>query len=486
MRSFKRGRLKGPIEYHMEWRPLFGWIAGLFLAVSCVKADDTLGEGFDPGDQQLLLGKAVLEAGDFFETRLWHTDSLRSSNVEHGYFGVQKSPAFGTRRASFLAQYRAAALSDKNGFGYEPIFDSLCLKLYVQEHAGDTLQPIKYNIYEVLNSDYINKDTTFYPTFDPTPYVASEPAFTFTFPDGVKTGPWSEYIRVTPTERGMALIRRWMLLDGGLKLSIYDDPTEWVRQFPGVYIAPVSDPSGEGNIFSTKLEGTGFLLKGRNRNPKDPSLIQDTVSASYIFQTAQTAAYRNASINRIEHETPLTVGQKTERIYIEGMNGVQTSLTFTDALMRRLDEICSQAGAKSLILNQARLSIAMSGGDLPAAMDRALPRLGLYTSYKNVETVADYAYAYEATGEITLPYGGYLNRTQGAYQLDIPSYLQQIWNQWRQEQRGETVADRIPRTVILAPGAYALYSMPQTVAWGMAGGENPAPLRLEIVYTLTR
>ena len=88
---------------------------------------------------------------------------------------------FGRRTAGFLTQYRAVALSDTTGFGYQPIFDSIELKIKISNYGGDTLKPMTYNVYEVISNDYLNPsltapagagsvaDTLFYPTFDPTP-----------------------------------------------------------------------------------------------------------------------------------------------------------------------------------------------------------------------------------------------------------------------------------------------------------------------------
>lgn len=57
----------------------------------------------------------------YFETRLYKTDSLKASNLGEGYFGVMHDETFGRRTAGFLTQYRAVALSDTTGFGYQPI-----------------------------------------------------------------------------------------------------------------------------------------------------------------------------------------------------------------------------------------------------------------------------------------------------------------------------------------------------------------------------
>ena len=162
--------------------------AGIVFFTGCTKVDDRLGAGYQPGDQQMKIGLKVFALAPdaerpYFETRLYKTDSLKASNLGEGYFGVMHDETFGRRTAGFLTQYRAVALSDTTGFGYQPIFDSIELKIKISNYGGDTLKPMTYNVYEVISNDYLNPsltapagagsvaDTLFYPTFDPTPYL---------------------------------------------------------------------------------------------------------------------------------------------------------------------------------------------------------------------------------------------------------------------------------------------------------------------------
>lgn len=203
--------------------------AGMVFFTGCTKVDDRLGAGYQPGDQQMKIGLKVFALAPdaerpYFETRLYKTDSLKASNLGEGYFGVMHDETFGRRTAGFLTQYRAVALSDTTGFGYQPIFDSIELKIKISNYGGDTLKPMTYNVYEVISNDYLNPsltapagagsvaDTLFYPTFDPTPYLNPNPVFTFTFPNGTTTGPATEYVTLQPTPEGRGLIKRLMLL----------------------------------------------------------------------------------------------------------------------------------------------------------------------------------------------------------------------------------------------------------------------------------
>ena len=67
-------------------------------------------------------------------------------------------------------------------------------------------------------------------------------------------------------------------------MTIYRNPELWVDYFNGIYIKPAQeDPSGEGNLFATNLAESGLLMYTRSRNRTDPTLTQDTITASYLF-----------------------------------------------------------------------------------------------------------------------------------------------------------------------------------------------------------
>lgn len=512
-------------------------IAGVMTFSRCTKVDDLLGSGLEPSDQQMKISTKIFTLSDqpdrpFFETRLYHTDSIKSSNLGTGYFGVMNDETFGSRKVGLLSQYIAAALSNTEGFGYRPIFDSIQLKILVSEYGGDTLQPIKYNIYEIVSNDYLNPslpapagagdvaDTLFYSCFDPMPYVNPEPVFTFTFPNGHDTGPHTEYITLQPTEQGMNLIKRLMLLEGEYKddMTIYEQLDLWTNYFKGIYIAPAEEITGRGNMFATSLSGSGLYLYARNRNRTDPTLIQDTVTASYAFYIS-SSSYPTASINTIRHDytgSQITIADADEKtqnrplnpnVYVEGMDGVITELTFTDALfeqMRKLyDGVTDESGKPytSIAINRAQLMIFLDHsnydwdkidvGAITPLLDSSFARLGLYTDYKKLIGISDYSYAYErlySSSGFKLPYGGYLNRSLGCYVMDITSYLQSIWNGYLKSQGEDVVQNEESesRTIYIGPEAYGLYSMPYTTAQGMEDEGNNAPIMLNLVYTMIK
>ena len=249
------------------------------------------------------------EEGNFFRTSLYRTDSLLSSNISYGYIGVEHSDTFGMRSSALASSILFMNSVDKEtGFGYRPIFDTLSLILTINDYGVDTLTPVRYEIYELtkplLGSVVDAKDTTAYTNCDITKaYDETKPLFTFVFPDGKKTGPTTTSIDLTPVDMSRNgqtwdFVRRMMLIpedydtnsewDGYARDvdSLYSSEKNWQQAFHGIYIKPVLesvDRSKRGALYSFDLKSSGLQLQGRNRNPKDPTLIQDTIGANFYF-----------------------------------------------------------------------------------------------------------------------------------------------------------------------------------------------------------
>ena len=511
-----------------------------FLALTAcdVLVDETLGSNIVPENQQMKAGHLVLEGVNprrYVETRLYQTDSLESANLKLGYFGSHKDERMGRREAAFLAQYTNYYTVDSGYFGYLPIFDSAQLMLSINTWGGDSTAVQKFAVYEVISNDYLSKseDTTFYIGFNPEAegVVATEPIFTFEL--GGKKGPATKAVTLNPTEAGLKYIDRLFLKDGKYKgdYSIYspDSTKQWLDEFKGLYIKSLEEPEGEGMLYATSLESSGLSIYGRNRSKEDPSLIQDTVGMVYYFIDPYNLN-SNVSINHITHD--YTEGslqldvqavneQQSERavcseLIVEGLGGVVSELSFTQEFFDALDKILADEYAtskkefKTLAFSQAMiyfyfpssiydyLSITPALGEqydsLIEEMDNAQPRLGLYTNFKQLTGVADYAYLYEQQNSATLDFDGYINRSHGRYAMNVTGYMQQLWNAYRKECEAAKAEGRAVdlknvegRTIYLAPEAYSLYTFDYSFLQG-ANNDNeaelPAPIRLEFTYNM--
>lgn len=501
--------------------------------------------------------------GKFFRTSLYHTDSLLSSNVNNGYIGVEHNDTFGMRSSALASSIIFMNSVDKEtGFGYKPIFDTMTLVLTINDYGVDTLTPVKYEIYELnkplLGSVVNAADTSAYSNctmesaYDPT-----KPLFTFTFPDGEKTGPNTRTIDLTPVDMSRNgqtwdFVRRMMLIpedydtnkewDGYAKDtdSLYSSEKKWQQKFHGIYIKPVLenvDKTKRGALYSFDLKSSGLQLMGRNRNPKDPTLIQDTIGANYYFYDETLDGYTddygnfiegpedvlNISVNSIKHDysgslldgidfaaydkdgkkLPNSARDEVSECYVEGFAGVATEIYFTDEFLAELkrasylDPENADTKYRAVGINQCRLYVYLKGADynwdeninnahlLTPLMNNSITRLGSYIGYSKLNCIADYDPEYETTYNTELSYGGYLNRSRGCYEMDITGFMQRLYNYVNSLEKIEDYDETVtPRAIYLGPEAISPYTFKHTELQGSTS--NRAPIHLEMTYTMVK
>ena len=535
---------------------------GLTLG-GCTKVDDTLGGNLIPDNQQMRAGYVQLPRADelnpkkYVETRLFQTDSIVSSNITYGYMGSMLNDTLGHRSAGFLSQMVNYYKVDSGYFGYMPIFDSAQILLKVTSFGRDSVTEQSFAVYEVVSNKYLTekpiapnksqRDSTFYLNFDPVAegvYNPDEPLFTFTLGGEGKYPSTTSAVTLEPTEAGKKYIRRLMLQEGEYAgdYSIYsaDSLKYWVEAFKGLYIAPNPEKPlteyGKGTIFATELTYSGLSVYGRNRVKDDPSLIKDTIGMVYYFYE-DGAEFGNVSVNNVKHdyeeatiarrinidEARETAENRPENplVYVEGMGGVVTEMTFSPEFYAELEAEIAKGNAdgknfKTLAFSQVRMSIYFNdsdyewekiadgtAGDILRMTDQmnAYPaRLGMYTNYKTLTPISDYAYVYEQNygSSVTLAYNGKINRSRGCYVMDITGYMQQLWNSYMEAKAdaGGEVAnidwDKVKnRSVYIGPEAYGLYTTSFGVLQGMptqAGTAEPnnAPIRFSMAYNLIK
>ena len=535
---------------------------GLTLG-GCTKVDDTLGGNLIPDNQQMRAGYVQLPRADelnpkkYVETRLFQTDSIVSSNITYGYMGSMLNDTLGHRSAGFLSQMVNYYKVDSGYFGYMPIFDSAQILLKVTSFGRDSVTEQSFAVYEVVSNKYLTekpvesgkseRDTTFYLNFDPVAegvYNPDEPLFTFTLGGEGKYPSTTSAVTLEPTEAGKKYIRRLMLQEGEYAgdYSIYsaDSLKYWVEAFKGLYIAPNPEKPlteyGKGTIFATELTYSGLSVYGRNRVKDDPSLIKDTIGMVYYFYK-DGAEFGSVSVNNVKHdyeeatiarrinieEARETAENRPENplVYVEGMGGVVTEMTFSPEFFAELEAEIAKGNAdgknfKTLAFSQVRMSIYFNdsdyewekiadgtAGDILRMTDQmnAYPaRLGMYTNYKTLTPISDYAYIYEQNygSSVTLAYNGKINRSRGCYVMDITGYMQQLWNSYMEAKAdaGGEVAnidwDKVKnRSVYIGPEAYGLYTTSFGVLQGMptqAGTAEPnnAPIRFSMAYNLIK
>ena len=545
-------------------------LAAAFAIGSCtMTADDTLGSNMMPEDQVMVMRHlkfqgnkiirvntdgnanevvdASLEGKNFFETRLYRSDSLLSSNLGMGYMGVRRSDTLGLRTAGFASSMLYMnAINEEKGFGYKPIFDTMMLVLSIKNYGGDTLAPIRYKVYElqkplvenVLKYDekrkqdsvaYINCDLSM--LYDP-----NKPIFEFTFPKSeLGQGPSTMMIPMENTEYSWDYARRLMLIpdnyaDAGSdwdgygrdSVELYTDDEKWAKTFHGLYIKPDVDATPanrRGAMYEIDLSASGIMLQGRSRNPKDPSMIQDTVGMYYYFYDSESKF--NTSVNKVEHDYSqgLTgpsllnsiemsnAKSREERTrvstgLVEGMGGPATEIYLTDDLLNELValETTEQGVYSRMGINQCLLTIYVAGADydwsvtqsraeqLTPMLDCSFTRSGTYLNYNTFSPIIDYDYVYESTYDTEVSYNGYLDRSRGCYILNVTAHIQKVFNSIRQEDGTYDVskADENMRSLYIGVLATSPYALTESVLQGEDNGSNDAPIQIDLTYTLVK
>ena len=552
-------------------------ISALLLAVAMLVfegctmiADDTLGSNIMPEEQVMVMRHlkfqgnkiirynpntekneevdASLEGKNFFETRLYRTDSLLSSNLGMGYIGVRRSDTLGVRSAGFASSMLYMnAIDEENGFGYKPIFDTMKLVLSIKNYGGDTLVPIRYKVYElqkplaenVLKYDEKReRDSIAYINCDLSPvYDESKPIFEFTFPkEELKEGPSTLMISMENTEHSWDYARRLMLIpdnyadaDSGWdgygrdSVELYTADERWANKFYGLYIKPdleKTPANRKGAFYEIDLSASGIMLQGRSRNPKDPSMIKDTVGMYYYFYDSDSKY--NASVNKIEHDyTQSLTGvvpelgkiemdaskSREERTrvstcYVEGLGGPATEIYITDDFLNELvaAEQTEQGEYSRLGINQCLLTIYVKGADydwsvtqsraeeLTPMLNNSFSRLGTYLNYNTLSPIIDYDYVYESTYNTDIIYNGYIDRSRGCYVLNITAHMQKLFNSIRQEDGTYDVSkvDEKLRSLYIGAEATSPYALTESMLQGEDSGSNAAPLQIDLTYTLVK
>ena len=574
MRSYF-SRLRSVNISKSAWTTVVALVA-LFATGCSADVDGSLGYDMVPNNQKLIMrhlsfrGDKIIRYNDetgqnetfntqepLFVTSQYTTDSVRSSNSGYGYFGIQHSDTMGTRKASFASSIIYMNQVDATeGFGFRPIFDTIKMLISIKDYAGDTLVPIKYNVYalnkSLLGSVMSEKDSSAYVNCDLAPlYDASKPIFTFTFPKDKTEGPATEIINLDPvrmpnserlSEQTWDFVRRLMLIPenydapdsdwdqyGRSGIEVYQDEAKWMAAFPGLYIVPDEaslKATSCGAMYSLDLGSSGIFLQGRNRNPKDPSLIKDTVGMYYYFRDTYTS--NNLAVNKVEHDyqqgrearpviadremdAELERDQRTKvsTCYIEGMAGPVMEIYFTDKFIDELlgvSEGYTEAG-----VNQCLMSLYLEGADyewettqskaaaLLSLLNMSPKRLGSYLNYKRFSPVPDYDFIYETTYDTESSYDGYIYRSRACYRMNITSYMQRLYNYahtlTRQEDGSydfeEKRADNqlyTPRTIYVGPEATEPFNFNLTILQGGddRGKESDAPIHIDLTYTLIK
>lgn len=478
----------------------------LVAAAACTEVDDRLGSDLLPENQSMNVKVFSLREG--IDTYLYRADSIPSSRLGLGVFGrmTDRKGVFGAQSNSMLLQFVPYTLpySSIEGYGIDPIIDSMRIVLSLSDVRGDTTRMQTFDVYDVVAGPArLTRDSVYYNNFQIEPY-RGEKLFSFSH-----TGRRSVTARLFPTAAGKKY------LDSIIHLGWddYTSDTLFLKKFHGLYITPAEDSDPDAAVYSAALASSGLQLFVRNHDTTDVSAIYDTVSTLFMFtdndvqnsSTGATVKWNNVSINmaRFDYTGSTLGGLETstngftdtlpestplDRVYVQTMGGVGTMLRFTDQFVEQMQGLRERAlaegeqGGRDVMINQAMMRIWIDDPSIDG-MDASLERLGSYTSMSNLYPVPDYQYiaeAYQQKSDATyrLPYNGYLNRSNGYYELDITAYVQRL-----AKKDGDRSYRNIRKSILLGPQAYGTFGFGTS---SLLGSGSDKPVSIRITYTVIK
>ncbi|MFR9557579.1 MAG: DUF4270 family protein [Rikenellaceae bacterium] len=570
-------------EFKQRLNQLLSLVIVLFalfaVAIGCTDVNTDIGSDYASSKQEMVVGSINFDAlgsdgNPIFTTRHYKSDSINVANQGSIAIGAQKDKYFGKRYNGFYAQLTPLYELDSDGFGTDPILDSVIIFMGVSDYAGDTTTIIKYDVYEV-------KDDSFLGDFNPEDEddlddyhleysntealelfnnggILSDRLFSFYYPDqDGKENNRSVYISTTymkvseMSDAGEDFMNRLMLqADDGATYEMYDYDEEWegfYDYYKGLYIVPSSDQlyldnSTEeyaGATYKLSISSSGLGFYARTKHERDNEFIIDTIGMDYTFYDSYFGVGVN-TVNVTYHDNEISENQlmtdfkeagdieASPLILVEGMGGIVNEITIEQNLFKQFAEIVAAGDVDNpdddgeytdIFFNTAILSLYVldaerdANGDYQSYtmefngavdLDELPTRLGLFYSYSSfldedeeyltMVTAKDYDYYSEYTYSTTSGYDGYLNRSKGCYVMNIPLHLQSLWSQYLEDLEENNWQDFTQEEwdalewnkLYVGPEASNLSTPHYAVVQGMNNGENAAPMRLQIVYTLLK
>ncbi len=484
--------------------------AAIIIAASttaCTEVDDRLGAGMLPENQQMEIEMTTFSNG--VKTYLYREDSIPSSRTGYAFFGRMKDDenVFGAQTSSVLLQFLPMALpyTSADGFGIEPIVDSMCIVLALNDVRGDTTRVQNFDVYDVVRNEtrgVLERGKMYYNNFPISEY-RGEKLFSFSH-----TGKRNVQAKLFPTAAGKKYLESIVALKED-NWKIFKDDSLFRAKYQGLYITPAEGSPAAAAVYAADLASSGLLLYVRNHDSLDVTAIYDTIVSPFSFadtdipatNTSAAVYWDNVSVNMTAFDytssafgnvinDTLATSAPLEKVYIQTMAGVGTYLRFTDELVEQIRGLGGDDNV-DIMINQAMMRI-YPDGDVEdyRVLDRSLARLGSYRNVKYLSPIPDYLYSEEVAQQqrdatYRLPYNGWLNRSNGYYEFDITSYTQQL----AKERNGEPGYKFISPVVLLAPEAYSIYSFGTTTLRGYV--ENPTEdndrlITIRLTYTIIK
>jgi hypothetical protein len=460
-------------------------------------------------------------------TYLYREREIPSSRTGVAWIGrtVDKDNVFGAQTNSALLQFLPYTLPypDAKGYGIDPIIDSARIMLTLSGVRGDTTVRQTFEVWQVIDEggsrEKLDRDSTYYLNF---PIDDYKERLLFTFEH---EGHRDVAARLFPTAAGREYLYSLVSMKDD-DWDTYITDSLFLAKYRGLIITPAGSPTMAAALYGADLTASGLSLHVRNHDTIDRNAIYDTLTTFFSFRDTDTsastytsaAAWDNVSINvasfdytgsdlgALESSTnqftdTLPTVTPMTKLYVQSMGGVGTYLRFTDELIDEIrnlrfssGESSTTEGKRDIAINQAMMKIWLYSTEpddaLPTIdeLDAALPRLGSYLNMKTLTPIPDYQYYNESyrnqqlaaqgsSSTYSLPYGGYLNRSNGYYELDITSYIQQL----AKVKADDPEYRYMSPAIFLAPEAYSIIGSGQGMLHGFGSSK---PVSIRITYTI--
>jgi hypothetical protein len=490
------------------------------LASACTEVDDRLGASLIPKNQRMEI--EVTSPANGVKTYLYRPEGIRSSRTGQAWFGRTVDPdgVFGAQTSGVMLQFRPISYpyEDAEGYGIDPIVDSAVILFSLADVRGDTTQVQHFDVWGIDDSRQavtLHRDSTYFTNF-PVDEIKGQKLFRFSH-----TGRRGVSARLFPTAAGKEYLNSIV----NLPWNEYTDDSLFNKRYRGIYIAPAEDSPAPAALYGTDLSASGISLHVRNHDTLDTSAIYDTLTTYFSFADTRysyssdddgddkaetthswanlsfnttTFDYTGSTLGTLQTETrgftdtlPTSPTQPT--LYVQSMGGVGAYLRFSDELIDeirnlRMKEDAGQTVGKDIFINQAMMRVWITDPSSVAGLDASMARLGSYLDIKKLSPIPDYQYEYEVqynqqlldrgeTANFTLQYGGYLNRSNGYYELDITSYIQGLAKIKEDDPEYRYVAP----VIFIAPEAYGVIGAGQSI---LQGFDSDTPVSIRITYTI--
>lgn len=412
----------------------------VLFAVACTEVNDSVGESIVPPGQQMNVEFKTLQEG--IDTYLTYSDSICTSSLDYAYVGKMVNEGYGSTRAAAMVEFMYSVHTDTIAYedrGSKP--DSMMIICNMKAVAGDTLKEQTFDIYRLKEA--LRNDTLYYNGVDYSKYIDSDPLFRFRY-SGKPTTEEGVYDTLRLEVANKALADEFMDQLWNIDTTLYHNDSLFMEQFKGLCIVPSESSPEDAALYGINLQFDSsngpesfLIMLGHDYLLSSPNEVEDHIMRAY--QITNNATYSSqVAVSSIAHDYSTTtygslinvdvqsdqpLQNPTSDCKVQGVLGVTTTVEFTDEFLAQLKALKPEG--KEIFINQAMMYVGLSSDDY-TLFDEAPKRLGTYLDYTTASPILDYNYYYESTGDLTLSYGGYLNRGKGYYSMDISLYMQQL------------------------------------------------------------